>query len=149
MYIDSLNFLLNGTQPAYHDKEALTAIQAISRIIGKVNEITGDYNSFRETLENHFNKFLSDSDNNDKVFRTALRQEFQDFIDIIDLKVRAIQNEVNTFEDDYEAQVSEEVKTLITKYVEEGKIVVGFDYDSENEALTLVSTFEDGSEVDY
>ena len=74
------------TFPAFHDTESLSAIEMTARLYGAMNKLIEDYNKFIETIENSINEFTGNHENDFEVYKTALRQEFQDFIDVIRLR---------------------------------------------------------------
>ena len=84
-------WILTGTLPAYMDAESKTAIEQTYKIYQKMNEIIEDYNKFvdetNKTITNHVNTCEQDHE----VFATALRQEFKDFIDVVELKLMDIE----------------------------------------------------------
>lgn len=84
--------------PAFYDIESATAIEQTARIYGKMNELVDSYNSFAEKITNTINGFIGETEDEYAAFKVAIRQEFQDFIDTIDLKILAIENDIANFE---------------------------------------------------
>lgn len=84
--------------PAFYDVESATAIEQTARVYGKMNELVDSYNGFAETLTNTINGFIGETEGEYETFKIAIRQEFQDFINTVDLKVIGIQNEIAAFE---------------------------------------------------
>lgn len=80
--------------PAFNDAESATVIEQTYKIYKAMNELITEYNAFAESVNkkilDHENKYNDDME----VFTTSLRQEFQDFIGEIDLKVRALELEI-------------------------------------------------------
>lgn len=91
-------------QTAY-DTESATTLEMVARLHGKTNELIEDYNSFAERVNVKVNEFINSTDLNYTTFRVALRQEFQDFIDVINLKVKAQDNLLTD-------AINEKVKTI-------------------------------------
>ena len=79
---------LRDKHPSIYDRESATAIEMVSKLYGKVNEIISNYNSFLERVEKRIDDFEDSNDKNYEVFTIGLRQEFQDFIDVVELKLK-------------------------------------------------------------
>lgn len=92
------NWCIVNKFPAFYDTESATAIEQTARIYGKMNELVESYNSFAENITNTINGFIGETEEENETFKIALRQEFQDFIDTIDLKILAIEKDISSFE---------------------------------------------------
>lgn len=76
-----------------YDTESATAIEAIGKLQAKMTELIEDYNNFVDGVNQVIEDFVNTSNSEKEVFETALRQEFQDFIDTVDIKIKAIETE--------------------------------------------------------
>ena len=56
-----------------------------------MNQLIDEYNGFTDELEKSFEEFKNAHDGDDELFRVGLRQEFQDFIDVVDLKTKELE----------------------------------------------------------
>ena len=85
---------INQNHPAFYDTESKTAIEMSAQLHGKMNEVIEEFNN----LEDDNTKFKQDTEQANAEWKetteSAFRQEFQDFIDTVDLKVNGMQNEV-------------------------------------------------------
>ena len=87
--IDNLpNWCLTNEQASFYDTESATAIEMAAKLYAKVNELINTQNTFTEETTIAFEEFKKAVNDNFNVFSTELRQEFQDFIDLIDLKIK-------------------------------------------------------------
>lgn len=79
-------FLTKGL-PAYTDHESATAIEQTYKLYQSMNTLIEEYNGFVDSTNNTIEEFINKYNGDIEVFATSLRQEFQDFIDVIDLKI--------------------------------------------------------------
>lgn len=78
--------------PARFDLESATAIEQTAKVYGKMNELIDSYNKWIDSLNKHIENFENGQLSEYELYKTAMRQEFQDFIDTIDLKVQDLTN---------------------------------------------------------
>ena len=81
-------WVLTSKFPAIHDSESLTVIEQTARIYGAMNSLIEEYNAFAENVNNSMEAFATASEADREQFKISMRQEFQDFIDVIDMKVK-------------------------------------------------------------
>lgn len=81
--------------PAMYDLESATAIEQTAKVYGAMQTLIDEYNKFAERVNKIIDDFETYATKENEEFRVALRQEFQDFIDIINLKVKAQDKEIN------------------------------------------------------
>lgn len=87
---------LNHNRPTFYDTDAGTMLELAGNMHGKMNEIIDDYNEFVESINNRIEEHLTDSETNWELFKTGLRQEFQDFIDAVDMKIANIEKNTDS-----------------------------------------------------
>lgn len=74
-------------EPAFYDADTVTVLEATAKVYGKLNEVIAEFNRLSDHVNQTLEAFSKASAEERKVFETALRQEFQDFIDTVDLKL--------------------------------------------------------------
>lgn len=79
---------LHQNRPTFYDTDSVTMLELAGRMHGSMNELITDYNSFVDNVNKIITEFVNNTEKKNEVFETALRQEFQDFIDIVDLKLK-------------------------------------------------------------
>lgn len=79
--------LLSDTRPAFYDRESATAIEATAKIHAAINEVIADYNKFADEANGKIESLAKEISSELELFKTSIRQEFQDFIDIVDLRL--------------------------------------------------------------
>jgi hypothetical protein len=106
--------------PAFYDIESATAIEQTARIYGKMNELVESYNKFATELTDTVNHFIDETESDCEVFKIAIRQEFQDFINVIDLKVQALEKTYKDIVDSAEgaiAQLEKDFQAFKTEFI--------------------------------
>ena len=78
---------LTNPFPAFLDVESGTAIEQTAKVYAAMQQLIDEYNAFVDSVTAQINEFTTDTKADHKEFETALRQEFQDFIDAVDLKI--------------------------------------------------------------
>lgn len=89
---------LTNPFPAFLDSESGTAIEQTAKVYGAMQTLIDEYNAFAESVEKQINEFTAETEADQKVFETALRQEFQDFIDTIDMKLATMETTLASIE---------------------------------------------------
>ena len=105
--IEKLQPWVFGHNPAFDDKESLTAIQQTAKIYEKVNELIESYNGFGEDLRKDFEKFKTDSNTNYSEFISSVENKFNSFKNNIDLKISEQDTNINNSLSEYERKVNE------------------------------------------
>ena len=77
---------LHNTRPSFYDSDTVTMLELAAKLHGTMNTLIDDYNKFVESVNKTIEEFESGAIENFEVFKTAMRQEFQDFIDVVNLE---------------------------------------------------------------
>lgn len=88
-------WLVTDTHPSLYDLESATAIEQTAKVYGAMQKLIEEYNAFSERVNAIVEEYEGFTTKDNEEFRVALRQEFQDFIDIINLKVKAQDKEID------------------------------------------------------
>lgn len=86
---------LNENRPSFYDMDAGTMLELATSMHGKMNEVIDDHNQHSENIDKIINDFLTGQEQDREIFKTALRQEFQDFIDVINLKYNSQEDRID------------------------------------------------------
>lgn len=81
-------WVLPNSKPGFYDTESATAIEQTAKLYRAMQDLIEEYNSFATRVNEEIEKFMSGTEKDYDVFKVALRQEFQDFIDVIELKYK-------------------------------------------------------------
>lgn len=79
---------VKDTASSFYDADSVTMLELASQLYGKMNEIITAFNALVDSVNKTVTEFTSGTDERLETFETALRQEFQDFIDVVDLKLK-------------------------------------------------------------
>lgn len=126
-------WVLPGNKHAIYDSESVTAITMTAKLYAKMNELIEEYNGFADRWNETITEFTTITNDNAESFKVGLRQEFQDFIDTVNLQIQASEHSVESYRklvEDME-RVIEELKTHINN--------VTYSYDEITETLTLIN----------
>lgn len=74
--------------PSFHDIESVTIQELAAKLHSTMNNIITEFNSMAESVNEKVDNYTTGHNEALEVFKVAIRQEFQDFIDIVDLKLQ-------------------------------------------------------------
>lgn len=128
-------WVLPPTMPSVYESESFTALEMVAKVYGAMNELITEYNKFVDSVNKKIETFTAETKEQQELFALDLRQEFQDFIDIISLTVtnqtQALEGVLNNME--------EYARQKINEAFASGKIQVTVNYNPETESLDLVA----------
>lgn len=148
---------LTNPQPAFLDGESGSVLEQTAKMYAKVNELITEYNSFTENINTQMKEFLDADAKAKEEHMTAIRQEFQDFIDVVNLKVLELETSMNTYQTDMTSWMATQEKIIadaknymvnnienvsketVNELVESGKLVIAMNYDEGIEELSLIA----------
>ena len=81
---------LTNKYPAFYDTESGTAIEQTAKLYGAMRDLIDAYNKFVEETNNAMEAHGEATSKEHEEFETAIRQEFQDFIDTIELRLNGM-----------------------------------------------------------
>lgn len=123
--------------PAFYDTESATAIEMVSKLYGSMEEVITDYNKFVDDTNKVITDFETGVTTDIEEYKVAMSQQFQDFIDVVELKLGAqdkeIADAITYLTDNLERVVKEQINTVIN----EGKITIDTLYNANTKALTI------------
>ena len=114
-----INWFLTDKKPAFYDCESGTAIEQTARVYKAMQELITEYNKWVESSNKIISDFKSSETQNREVFEIALRQEFQDFINVVDLKTLELEQYIKT-------NLNASVRKLWDEMTEKGEIQEAF-----------------------
>lgn len=101
MFPELPHWVIPNMTPAFYDSESATAIEMTAKIYKHVESLIEDYNKFVDNVNEKIDTFNNDVTADIELFKVSLRQEFQDFIDVIDLRIRDAETFMKTHLDEY------------------------------------------------
>lgn len=111
-------WFFNGERTLPNEYEQNTVLEKTAMIQKAINEIVNEYNKFAEKVNTDFENYKNEIDVNMETYEMEINQQFQDFIDVIDLKIAGLENEIQNSINTYEARVENEL-TKVTNGIQE------------------------------
>jgi len=84
------HWVLTDPRPAFYDTDSGSAIEQTARVYKAMNDLIAEYNKFADNVNTKITEFTNDTNADYELFKIGLRQEFQDFIDIVNLHIQTI-----------------------------------------------------------
>lgn len=81
---------LTSKHPAFYDTESGTAIEQTAKLYGAMRDLIDAYNKFVEETNNAMEAHGEATSKEHEEFEMAIRQEFQDFIDTVELRLNGV-----------------------------------------------------------
>lgn len=134
---------LNPNRASFYDTDSATLLELASTLHATMNTLIEDYNNFVDSVNNTITEFTEQTTQNQETFEIAIRQEFQDFINIIDLKIAEVNNVIasqNNKINEMEANQVPITQELMNNAIKAGQITITETYNSETESLDMVVT---------
>ena len=86
---------LNHNRPTFYDSDAGTMLELADSMHSKMNEVIDDYNKFTDETNELVSSKLAEYEQDLETSKTAMRQEFQDFIDVVDMRFSGLEEALN------------------------------------------------------
>lgn len=132
-------WVLTNPRPSIYDSESATAIEMTAKLYQAMNDMVDEYNKFVENVENNISQFEKETNEDIQTFTVSLRQEFEDFIGVIEMKM---QEQDKNIQNAYEYLVNNLRKTtqeIVAEEITSGTLQVGMAYVDETESLNMVA----------
>lgn len=123
---------LHANRPTFYDGDAVTMLELASTLHASMNNVIDEYNKLEEEVNKTVTAFIDGEIKNREVFESAIRQEFQDFIDIVNLKIHGFEVDFSKMEDDLINKINLAIRS--------GTFTVTESYNPDTEALALAVT---------
>lgn len=123
------HWVLPDKFPALYDTESATAIEMTAKLYGAMNGLIDEYNKFVDGVNAEIEKFESDTNKDNDTFKIAMAQQFQDFIDVVELKLQSQDKEIedafNYMKNNIAKTTADIIHSLLEKDVINVNIAVG------------------------
>ena len=134
---------ITDKHPAFYDTESATAIEMVAKLYAAMNQLIDEVNPILDNASKLHEEFREEVRSEFTAFTIGLRQEFQDFIDIINLKVMSQDKIIN----DWIGVIEKEASRIVSEKIESG-VFVRFKYTDIDEGLYIIGSSEDATEHD-
>lgn len=88
-------WFLTGGLPAFRDGESSTALEQTYKVYQAMQSLINEYNEFADEVNKNYDEFVAKYGEDIETFTTSVRQEFQDFIDVVDVKIADLQRQIS------------------------------------------------------
>lgn len=122
-------WVLPPTQPSIYDCESHTAIEMVAKLYGAMRTLIEEYNTFADTVNANIKEYQENTAGEVELFGIGLRQEFQDFIDTVELELKKLNADTLAF-----------TKEIVNKAIKAGEVTVVVDYNEVTESLSITTT---------
>ena len=123
-------WVLPPTMPSIYETESFTALEMVAKVYGAMNELITEYNKFVDSVNTQMETFTAETEEQYNLFAVGLRQEFQDFIDVVDIKIKSLEEKVT--------ETSADIVKAVNDAIARGDVYIVEEYDPETESLNLI-----------
>lgn len=124
-------WVLPPSLPSVFESESFTAMEAVARVYGAMNQLISEYNNFADEVNKQYSKFTTEEKKAREEFELSVTKVMNEFRCCIDQRI------VNL-----EADVLSTTKDIINTAIREGTLVITETYDPDAESLNLAVTEE-------
>ena len=132
------NWCLTNENPSFYETESATAIEMVAKLYGKVKELIDSHNTFTDEMTKAFEEFKKAVNDNFELFSTELRQEFQDFIDVVELKIKNQDAKIDDAVDYMKNKIVATTQNIVINALANKEIDVAMEYNPETEELRFL-----------
>lgn len=125
---------LRPNRPSFYDTDSATLLELASTLHTTMNSLIEDYNKFVDSTNKATTEFMQSETQKREVFEIAIRQEFQDFINVVDLKIRGMEQTISQINNNIEQLTID----TVNKGIADGRIGIAVDYNAENESISII-----------
>lgn len=129
---------LTNPNPAFYSSESGSVIEQTAKMYAKVNELVAEYNSFTENVNTIIKDFTTATSKNLEAFEVGLRQEFQDFIDIVNLQILSQDKDIEDAVNYMKTNIVATTQNVVEDALKNETISAKLNYDKNTKALNLV-----------
>lgn len=103
---------LHNSRPSFYDADSVTMLELAAKLHGTMNSLIEDYNKLTENVNKLIGDFKEGTIQDLTIFQTALRQEFQDFIDAVNLEQQGREQRIDQKVAEAEATFTRQINEL-------------------------------------
>lgn len=129
---------LQPNRPSFYDTDSATLLELASKMQAAFNEMVTEYNKVVETVNSSFEEFINNTNADQEAFQVGIRQEFQDFIDTINMIATQQNNTIDEVVNYMQTNLVTTVQNEINSVLDAGKIRFDWAYNAYDESLDIV-----------
>lgn len=125
------NWMLPDSIPSVYDTQSGSFQEMVAKVYGAMRELQLDYNKFAEEINQSITEFVESTNQDQDKFKEDITKILHNYIMMLDEKIKLL-----------ETTVDNEITNYMEQALQDGRIVIGVTYDSENEGLNIVGGVE-------
>lgn len=127
---------LQPNRPCFYDSDSATMLELAAKMQAAFNSMVEDYNNFAKSINAQITTFINSTTANQETFQAGIRQEIQNFIDVVNLRLGEMQSTL----DDTISNINTIAVTTINNAIADGRLNVAVVHKPETEDLNIVVT---------
>lgn len=133
-------WVLTNKYPAFYDTESASVIEQTAKVYGAMNTLIDEYNAFVDSVNENMATFEAEEIQKFEEFAVGLRQEFQDFIDVVDMKVQEQDQKIAAAENYMMTNIAPITAEIVNQAIANGTIRIAEEYNEATESYNLLVT---------
>ena len=115
-------FFMHDREPAFHDCESVTAIEMVSRLYGKMNELITAYNDFYFKTKQENANFITSNNLNYTNFKMEIAQKINDFTNLLELRLKGMDKNIESTIKAIKENLSDSVIEIVSNMKDTGEL---------------------------
>ncbi len=115
-------WILTDEFPSFYDCESKTAVEQTARVYGAMQKLIDEYNKFIDDLNAELENFENGTTEDVELFKMGVNQKFDDFVAIVELKLKGQDSKLDGFIGDIKGNLSQAILTLVREMKESGEL---------------------------
>ena len=136
------HWVFTDLQPAFNDTESLTAVEMVSRIYGKVQELIDEYNKCVDEINKAITDFIESAEQDAECFKARINKIMHDYIALIDEKIKLQDEEIKAVHEYLTLNLATAISDKVQEMIDSGlmnEVVINGINDLKNR-LPIVET---------
>lgn len=115
-------WVLTNPRPSIYDSESATAIEMTAKLYGAMSELVDEYNLFTDKVNAEIEKFEKSTDADIELFKVSIRQEFEDFIGVVEMKLNEQDKDIADAVQYLQDNLTTSIRKLLAEMRESGEL---------------------------
>ena len=134
------HWALTDRHPAFYDTESGSAIEQTAKVYAAMNELIKEYNAFVDEINKGISDFEAATVKDSEAFKTCITNTVEKYIKSIDIMIDKQDLKIDNAIEYMKDNIISTTTAIVQAAVDEGKITVISNYNSESESLDMLVT---------
>lgn len=136
-------WIITDRFPAIYDHESATAIEMVAKLYGHTEELVREYNQMVDDVNATITNFMKQSNSDYKAFTLEIAQKLQNFIDLVDLKVKEHDSTIRNAYNYMVTNLKESISLTMRELIDNGQFdeLALAEFTKFNESIEFLSTY--------